>query len=347
MLPYTSGDLHVGHWYAMAPSDAAARYRRMRGKTRVLPYRIRRLRAAGGERGDQARHPPPEVDVRQRRPHARPAQGNGRDVRLVARGDHGGPEVLPLEPVVLHQDVREGAGLPEEGAGELVPFLPDGPGERAGAAGRDLRALRHARSFSATWSSGSSVSATTRRSCWTSSHMDWPDRITTMQRNWIGRSEGLEIDFGLDVPGVEEKAIRVFTTRPDTVFGVTFDGAGAGAPAGTADHHARPQGGSGCVHRPGGAPDGDRAAEHGAGEDGRLHRRLLHQPAVRRTGADLDRGLRAGLVRHGRRDGRARARPAGLRVRAEARPAVPGRHRSAGLGRRASWRRRTRSPARW
>ena len=52
--------------------------------------------------------------------------------------------------------------------------------------------------------------------------MDWPDPIMTMQRNWIGRSEGLEVDFGLDVPGVEEKAIRVFTTRPDTIFGVTF-----------------------------------------------------------------------------------------------------------------------------
>ncbi len=43
-----------------------------------------------------------------------------------------------------------------------------------------------------------------------------------MQRNWIGKSVGVEISFGLDVKGVSEKEIRVFTTRPDTIFGVTF-----------------------------------------------------------------------------------------------------------------------------
>src|SRR3972149_2574941 len=37
MLPYTSGDLHTGHWYAMGPSDAAARYRRMRGRNVFFP----------------------------------------------------------------------------------------------------------------------------------------------------------------------------------------------------------------------------------------------------------------------------------------------------------------------
>ncbi|MCJ7605131.1 MAG: leucine--tRNA ligase, partial [Dehalococcoidales bacterium] len=52
--------------------------------------------------------------------------------------------------------------------------------------------------------------------------IDWPERIKIMQRNWIGKSHGTEIAFGLDYPGVEEKEIRVFTTRPDTVFGVTF-----------------------------------------------------------------------------------------------------------------------------
>ncbi len=48
----------------------------------------------------------------------------------------------------------------------------------------------------------------------------WPERVKAMQRAWIGRSEGAEIDFKVkDHPG---KAIRVFTTRPDTLFGATF-----------------------------------------------------------------------------------------------------------------------------
>ncbi len=54
------------------------------------------------------------------------------------------------------------------------------------------------------------------------SKMQWPEQIQSMQRNWIGRSEGAELRFGLDVPGVDEQEIRVFTTRPDTVYGVTF-----------------------------------------------------------------------------------------------------------------------------
>ncbi|MFH1646974.1 MAG: leucine--tRNA ligase, partial [Chloroflexota bacterium] len=52
--------------------------------------------------------------------------------------------------------------------------------------------------------------------------IDWPERIKIMQRNWIGKSFGTEISFGLEHPGVKEKEIRVFTTRPDTAFGVTF-----------------------------------------------------------------------------------------------------------------------------
>src|SRR5690606_2874290 len=49
--------------------------------------------------------------------------------------------------------------------------------------------------------------------------LDWPDRVVSMQRNWIGRSEGAEFD--LPVVGSDE-VIRVFTTRPDTSFGMTY-----------------------------------------------------------------------------------------------------------------------------
>lgn len=61
--------------------------------------------------------------------------------------------------------------------------------------------------------------------------VEWPEKIKTMQKNWIGRSEGAEIDFRVQVAADEPAAnpsdpsaplITVFTTRPDTIFGATF-----------------------------------------------------------------------------------------------------------------------------
>ena len=53
----------------------------------------------------------------------------------------------------------------------------------------------------------------------TGSMPGWPDSVLTMQRNWIGKSTGCEIDFTVDG---QDHAVRVFTTRPDTLFGATF-----------------------------------------------------------------------------------------------------------------------------
>ncbi len=50
----------------------------------------------------------------------------------------------------------------------------------------------------------------------------WPARVLAMQRHWIGRSEGVEIDFPVAVPQADLSAIRIFTTRPDTIHGATF-----------------------------------------------------------------------------------------------------------------------------
>ncbi len=58
----------------------------------------------------------------------------------------------------------------------------------------------------------------------------WPDQVRTMQRNWIGRSQGVEISFGID--GRDEK-LKVFTTRPDTLMGVSYVAVAAEHPLAT------------------------------------------------------------------------------------------------------------------
>jgi hypothetical protein len=175
------------------------------------------------------------------------------------------------------------------------------------------------------------------------SHMDWPERVMTMQRNWIGRSEGLEIDFGLDVPGVEEKTIRVFTTRPDTIFGVTSM---VLAP----EHPLVPR-----ITTP------DRKAEVEAYIDQARKQTEIERLSTERektgvfTGAYC-KNLLSGedvpiwiadyalLVRHGRRDGRACATPAGSSSREDG----PGSRSSspADWG-ESRWTRRTWSRGRW
>ncbi|GAB5414225.1 MAG: leucine--tRNA ligase [Congregibacter sp.] len=50
----------------------------------------------------------------------------------------------------------------------------------------------------------------------------WPDAVRTMQRNWIGKSRGVELSFGLDESIAGKERIDVYTTRPDTLFGVTY-----------------------------------------------------------------------------------------------------------------------------
>lgn len=53
-------------------------------------------------------------------------------------------------------------------------------------------------------------------------NLDWPEKIKTMQRNWIGKSKGAEIEFEIAGGNAKGEKIKVFTTRPDTLFGATF-----------------------------------------------------------------------------------------------------------------------------
>ena len=161
--------------------------------------------------------------------------------------------------------------------------------------------------------------------------IDWSDNTKKAQANWIGRSEGAEVDFAVSRG---ETAIRVFTTRPDTLFGATYmvlapehalvdelttpEQRAASRSLSTRRHQAGP----------------GRAAEGGQGQDRRLHGQHMHQPGQRCRSPRVDRRLRPHGLRHGRHHGGARPRPSRLRVRRAFRPAGDPRDCRARLRRR-------------
>ena len=120
----------------------------------------------------------------------------------------------------------------------------------------------------------------------------WPEKVLTMQRNWIGRSEGARVRF--PIQGADD-SIEVFTTRIDTIFGATF--------VMLAPEHAlvttvreRVGGREGVPGEGAAVPRaGSRRPHDRRGREGRLlHRPLRDQPVHQQAGADLGRQLRAG-----------------------------------------------------
>ncbi len=176
--------------------------------------------------------------------------------------------------------------------------------------------------------------------------INWPEKVRTMQRNWIGRSEGATVRF--DVPGAREAgacldSLDVYTTRPDTLFGATFMvvapehpilGGTLGATDPVALHGAHLLGpvdgvevvgqalavGGERIPRPGLGQVRSRARRRRAHQDRRIHRPVRHRPRQWSRGPDLRRRLRPVGLRHGRHHGRARPRRPRLGLRSRLRP---------------------------
>ena len=135
--------------------------------------------------------------------------------------------------------------------------------------------------------------------------VEWPSHVVRMQQNWIGRSEGAEVQFSAPEMGVD---YPVFTTRPDTLFGATFFVMAPEHPdvlrlAEGTEHEAEVR--DYVNHALTESPRGPRRRR--AREDRRAARPQRHQPGQRRADPDVGGRLRADGVRHRRDHGGARA----------------------------------------
>ena len=229
MFPYTSGDLHCGHWYAMAPSDVAARHKRMKGYNVFFPI------------GFDSFGLPAENAAIQRGIHPKKwtldnVERMRGQLKTMGAGFDWESEVITCLPEYYHwnqwlflQFYKKGLAYKQMYPANWCPSCQtvlaneqvqaDGTCERCKTVvtKRDLEQ----------WFFRTTLYADELLD---HSGHEWPERVNTMQNNWIGKSVGVEFSFPLSFDGAQdermadlpEKEIRVFTTRPDTVYGVTF-----------------------------------------------------------------------------------------------------------------------------
>ena len=221
MYPYPSGDLHIGHWYAMAPADCHARFRRMQGYNVLHPIGFDAF-GLPAENAAISRGIHPYTWTMSNIENMR---GQLRSIGAIYDWDR---EIICSSPEYYRWNQWFFLKLYEHHlayrAEAPVVWCPscqtvlaneqviNGACERCNSdvTRRDLEQWFFR------------ITDYADRLLDFDGLLDWPEKILTMQTNWIGRSDGVEISFDISQQGLAEKEIRTFTTRIDTIFGVTF-----------------------------------------------------------------------------------------------------------------------------
>lgn len=218
MLPYPSGDLHIGHWYAMTPSDARARYMRMKGYNVLFPM------------GFDAFGLPAENAAIKRGVH--PKQWTYANIARMRQQLRSMGAMFDWERQAVSADpsyyrwtqwffkklMEMGLAYRKLAAVDFCPncnttlareqvWGEDRHCERCGTPviKKDLEQ----------WFFKTTDYA---EELLDFSDIDWPERVKTMQSNWIGKSVGADVVFRTE----QGDPIEIFTTRPDTLWGATF-----------------------------------------------------------------------------------------------------------------------------
>ena len=221
MYPYPSGDLHIGHWYAMAPADTHARFRRMQGYNVLHPIGFDAFGLPAENAAISRGIHPYEWTISN-------IENMRRQLRSLGAIYDWDREVITCQPEYYRWNQWFFLKFFEKGlayrAKAPVVWCPscqtvlaneqvlNGACERCGTeiTRRDLEQWFF------------KITEYADRLLDFSGLEEWPAKILSMQQNWIGRSEGVEISFDISAVGLDEKEIRTFTTRIDTLFGVTF-----------------------------------------------------------------------------------------------------------------------------
>jgi leucyl-tRNA synthetase len=218
MLPYPSGDLHIGHWYATAPPDARARFMRMRGYNVMFPMGFDAFGLPAENAAIKRNIHPKEwtfANIERMRGQLK-RMGTMIDWRREAISAT--PEYYRWTQWFFLQLLGAGLAYRKRAAVDWCPSC-NTTLAREQVIGDDRRCERCGtpviRKELAQW-----FFRTTRyaEELLDFSQIDWPERVRTLQSRWIGRSEGAHVTFRTE----EGEPLEVFTTRPDTLWGVTF-----------------------------------------------------------------------------------------------------------------------------
>ena len=252
MLPYPSGKLHMGHVRNYTINDMLARQLRMKGMNVLMPMGWDAFGLPAEKAAIKNKVPPAQwtyANIAHMKEQMK-AMGLAIDwSREVATCD---PGVLQVEPVAVPEDARGGhLRTPQRQIVNWDPVDMTGARQRAGHR-RPRLALRRRWSRSAR-SRGTTCNITHYAEELLSGPSTnpadpeylsgWPERVRLMQENWIGKSEGVRFAFPHEIhdetgAAIGDGKLYVFTTRADTIMGVTFCCRRARAPA----RHARRQG---------------------------------------------------------------------------------------------------------
>ncbi|NQT87428.1 leucine--tRNA ligase, partial [bacterium] len=225
MYPYPSGVLHMGHVINYSIGDALARFHLMKGENVLSPmgwdsFGLPAENAAIKAEADPAQWTTQNID-RMRAQMSR--AGWGYDWEREIATSH--PGYYKWTQWCFLQFYKAGLALKKtapvnwcESCGTVLANeqVHDGGCERCGSV-VDQRDLEQ-------WFFAMSRYAQRLLDGHEKLQGSWPDRVLKMQQQWIGRSEGSRLDFTLDAPGaaIDGDVLPVFTTRPDTTYGVTF-----------------------------------------------------------------------------------------------------------------------------